>query len=55
MLEMNSSSISRYESNYKNFVESFNEGVDLLKYDSMKDKGLFSKIDLSRSETIDEI
>ena len=34
MLEMNSSSNSRYESNYKNFVESFNEGVEFLKYDN---------------------
>ena len=55
MLEMNSSSNSRYESNYKNFVESFNEGVEFLKYDTMKDKGLFSKRDLSRRETRDEM
>ena len=41
MLEMKIS--DPYESNYKNFVESFNEGVEFLKYDTMEDKGLFSK------------
>ena len=39
---MNSSSNSRYESNYKNFVESFNEGVEFLKYDTM-DRGLITE------------
>ena len=53
MLEMKIS--DPYESNYKNFVESFNEGVEFLKYDTMKDKGLFSKRDLSRRETRDEM
>ena len=52
---MNSSSNSRYESNYKNFVESFDEGVEFLKYDTMKDSGFFSKRDLSRSEILDEM
>ena len=53
MLEMKIS--DPYESNYKNFVESFNGGVEFLKYDTMKDKGMFSKRDLSRRETRDEI
>ena len=44
-----------YERNYKKFVENFNNGVEFLKYDTMKDKELFSKSDLSRSEKIDEM
>ena len=47
--------MDKYERNYKNFVDRFKVGVEYFKYDTMKDKGLFSKRDLRRSEMIDEM